>query len=755
MKYCVPFALLGAPLVFQSVGAHAQTAEKRMETISVSATFRKADIEDIPASVDVLSADDIDTANGLNSAEDITRLLTGVQAAVANGSQIAFQIRGIGAVDHQALTPGAAAIYQDGVFLATNVQTGTMLYDLERIEVLKGPQGTLYGRNASSGAINFLTRNASSEQLNYLEASAGRFERFDTAFGYGDALAENVSYRVAGRYLTQGPTLDNVQTDLNVPKGPDAAGGERDEFGLRGSLFWKTSELTDVLLRAHYERDRGINVTPRNDSLDVDDFEISSEGLGLKDTENDFYGMSLRARTVWNGWDVMSLSAYEGYKQDYGFDFDGSPAPYGSTDFNANLSYDRSYDQWSQELHFQKSFGWGRTLFGGMLSAESFEQRYVIWCGELDPDTYVGTCGYVGAPGRVGPNPASDGDAVTLITDIAQNRTSAALFNYTDFEIGTQTTLTVGARYTYEDIEGSGQGVHVFDDGMQAFNNRDGLGAAVGSNEIEEGRFTGNLALRYKIPDFGAAYASVASGYKSGGFNGEVQNNATHFADEGLFDAETVVAYEIGFKSSPTDTLSWNIAAFYQDYDAPQARIFVAFDLPDGGSITSNSLSNLDAAIAYGIEASASWRPLEGLTLDAGVNLLETEIEQENDLGGNAATFDGNPLPFASETTLRVSARYERELAVNRLGFVSLNAKYNSDYYLDAEGLESRMQDGFVLLDGALGMRFTDSNILLELWGRNLLNEDYAVSGYGFLGYNTFRSEPASYGLRLRWGRNS
>ena len=75
MKYCVPFALLGAPLVFQSFGAHAQTAEKRMETISVSATLREADIEDIPASVDVLSADDIDTANGLNSAEDITRLL--------------------------------------------------------------------------------------------------------------------------------------------------------------------------------------------------------------------------------------------------------------------------------------------------------------------------------------------------------------------------------------------------------------------------------------------------------------------------------------------------------------------------------------------------------------------------------------------------------------------------------------------------------------------------------------------------------
>ena len=173
------------------------------------------------------------------------------------------------------------------------------------------------------------------EQLNYLEASAGRFERFDTAFGYGDALAENISYRVAG-YLTQGPTLENLRLIRTFRKVRTLQ--VANVMSLVCAEAFSGSMRANGCTTCHYERDRGINVTPRNDSLDVDDFEISSEGLGLKDTENDFYGMSLRARTVWNGWDVMSLSAYEGYKQDYGFDFDGSPAPYGSTDFNANLS---------------------------------------------------------------------------------------------------------------------------------------------------------------------------------------------------------------------------------------------------------------------------------------------------------------------------------------------------------------------------------------------------------------------------------
>jgi len=228
-----------------------------------------------------------------------------------------------------------------------------------------------------------------------------------------------------------------------------------------------------------------------------------------------------------------------------------------------------------------------------------------------------------------------------------------------------------------------------------------------------------------------------------------VQNNATHFADEGLFKAESVTAYEIGFKARPTDRLAWNVAVFFQDYDDPQARIFVNFPIPGGGSIISNSLSNLDAATVYGLDADLTWQATEALSLDAALTLLSTEIDQTSDIGGNAAKFDGKPLPFAPETSATLGGRYDFTVSAGLEAHVSLHAKYRSRYYLDPEGLAARSQAGFTTLQAEAGLRFEDRGIDLTLWGRNLTDEDYALSGYGFLGYDTFRSDPRTWGVRI------
>ncbi len=741
-------ACLAHPALAQTAASDEDTV-RTLGTVAVTATRREESTLDIPASVTVLAGEIAEDASTLDGAEGVTQYLTGVEAAVANGSQVAFQIRGIGAVDHQALTPTAAAIYSDGVFLSTNVQTSLFLYDLERAEVLKGPQGTLYGRNASSGAINFISTRPGQDQGGYLRASYGNFNRIDLSGAGGAALTDRLSYRIAGRYLSQDPALDNVQTDPAIPRGPDAAGGKRDEFGLRAQLLYETPAGSSLLLRGHYEEDNGINTTPRNDSLSVGDHEISSEGLGLKDTDNEFYGLALEGETQTGPWTLYSLSALEGYGQDYGFDFDGTPAPFGNPFLNANLSYDRSFLQLSQEVRAAREFERARILFGAHLAYEDFDQDYLIWCGELDPQTLAGTCPYVGTAGRVGPNPVSPLTAVSLLTHIEQTRTTAALFTYNDFDLTDRLTLTLGARYTFEDIEGEGYGQHIFTDGTRGLNNRDGLGGAIGQNEIEENELTGNAALRYALSPEASVYASIANGYKSGGFNGEVQNNATSWVDEGLFGAETVTSYEAGFKTA-RGNLAFNAAAFYQDYDAPQARIFVAFDLPDGSQITSNSLSNLDEAVSYGIEADANWSPLDGLDLTASVTWLETEIEQTSNTAGNAALFDGNPLPFAPELSATLGIRQEWQIGERRRAAIQANAKAKSDYYLDAEGLEDRKQDGYATVDASATLYLDARGLELSLWGRNLTNEDVAISGYGFIGYNTFRSDPRQYGVAAK-----
>ena len=705
--------------------------------IVVTATRQPLPVERVAGSVLVLDEEALEMAQGFVGAEDLAALLPGVEAAVANGTQIAFQIRGIGAVDHQALTPTAAAVYADGVFLATNVQTGALLYDLARVEVLKGPQGALYGRNASAGAVNLISRGPDAQGASYVRLGYGNYDRLDMDAAIGGRLAEGLYGRLAATYVSRAAVFENVA-------GPAEAGGETEEFGIRLSTLLDRGSAS-LLLRGHYEADRGINPMPRNSALSLASHQIESAGDGIQDTDSSFYGAAAQYEMPLGAWDVFSLTAFEGYRQNYGFDFDGTAAPFGMPSLNANLSYARDFAQFSEELRISRRFDRGSALLGLTAALEDFSQRYTIWCGEFDTSTLVGSCNYVGAPGRVGPNPASTSPAATLVTDIRQERVSLAAFTYNEIDLLDRLRLAVGLRLTHERIEGEGQGLHVFRDGTVDFNDRDGLGDARGSNVIDTTRLTGNASLTYAL---GGAnlYLALSNGYKSGGFNGEVANNALHYADEGLFAAETVTALEAGIKGKAWNRLTYALAAFANDYDAPQARIFVEFALPDGSSIVSNSLSNLDAADSYGIEAQLDWNPLPGLDLGLAGVWNRTRIEQTSAIGGNAELYDGKPLPFAPEFSANARLRYETRVGTDSRIALGTNANFRSRFYLDPAGLEERSQGDVLTLAANASLYLDRAGLELSLWGRNLTDRDYAVSGYGFIGYNTFRSEPRTFG---------
>jgi len=722
-------------------------AQSISDEIIVTATKVNKAPQELGLSLTVIDGDELSAFDG---AEDLSQRVSGLQAAVANGSQIAFQIRGIGAVDHQALTPTAAAVYVDGVYQATNVQTSPLLFDIEQAEILKGPQGSLYGRNASSGAINFNSVLPGQQAEGYVAADFGNFNRVNVKAAATLPASDIFSLRLSGRYLSQDPVLDNVVTNDTI-EAPALGGGRRDEFGLRAVGVLQASPNTDVVMNLHYAEDNGINQAPLNDSRAVGDHEISIGPDGIQNTDNEFFGGSAKVTHDFGDLTLVSLTAYEGYNQQYGFDFDGTPAPFDVPSLNANLSYDRDFAQVSEELRLSYRSGKTELMAGLYLEAEDFDQEYLIWCGVLNPETLLGTCRYVGAPGRAGPTPASDGTATTLQSLITQSRKTAALFTYNTVQIAPRLDVVLGGRLTYETIKGRGEGLHYFDDGVVALNNRDGLGLAEGSNRISDTRLSRNLGLNYRLADETLLYASFSNGFKSGGFNGEVINNATHFTDESLFEPETVNAFESGLKFS-RDSLKVNLAGFYQLYDSPQARIFVPFTTENGGAFTSNSLSNLDEATSFGAEVDITWTPVEGLDLFAGVTLLDTEINQvENpDVPQNAETFDGNPLPFASDISTVLSARYAWSLSETMKASIDASGKYQSAFFLDAEGLDDRRQSGYEVIDGAATLHF-DNGLNLGIWGRNLTNSDYAVSGFGFIGYNTFRGNPRQYGVSLKY----
>lgn len=746
MQKTMKTTALVASLLSTDITFTASASAQEIEELIITATKLQKNIEDIGASIVVISGAQLNNSDG---AEDLAQHLSGVQTAVSNGSQATFQVRGIGAVDHQALTPTATAVYIDGVYLATNVQTSSLLFDLERAEVLKGPQGSLYGRNASAGAINFISVRPTHTNTGYVEAEYGNFDRYNIKGAINTPINDQLAIRLSGRYLSQGASLKNVVTndDITAPKD---AGGKRDEFGMRALVELKPSADTDILFNYHYAEDNGINVAPLNSGLTtLGKHEISVGPDGIQDTDNEFFGTSLELNHRFNEVSLFILGAFEGYNQQYGFDFDGTPAPFNITSLNSNLAYDRNFSQYSLETRLSYINQSVEIMAGAYYGTEDFDQEYLIWCGDLNKETLLGTCPYVGTAGRVGPNPASDTLAKSLQSLMDQSRTTIAAFTHNTVKISPVVDLVVGGRLTYEAIKGSGEGRHIYDDGTAAFNNRDNLGLAFGSNEINETYFTGNIGLNYMLSDDVMLYSSYSNGFKSGGFNGEVINNATHFTDDGLFQAETVNSFEAGLKTSG-ESVRYSVTGFYQNYNQPQARIFVPFSLAEGGSFTSNSLSNLDSASSYGAELDITWVPITGLDIGGSLTLIDTKISQKinPDVPQNAETFDGNQLPFASKFSATFFAQYKWDITSNAVASIAANGKHQSSFFLDAEGRDDRSQKAYTILDVVTRLDF-DSGLSVKLWAKNITNSDYAVSGYGFIGYNTFLGSPRSYGLSV------
>ena len=741
--------------------------------IIVTATKIRSNVNALGVSVSVLDGEPL---NRLDSAEDITQYLSGVQAAVANGTQTVFQIRGIGAVDHQALTPTAAAVYVDGVYQATNVQTGPLLFDLERTEVLKGPQGSLYGRNASAGAINFISARPIDENEGYISAEIGNFERVNLNGASNIVITDNASLRLSGRYLNQGPTLDNVVTVPGI-EAPEEAGGERDEFGLRAVGRYTSNKNTDILLNLHYAEDNGVNPGPRNEGLDLGRHEISVGPDGIDNTDNEFYGANLQLTGLAGSLELVSLTAFEGYNQQYGFSFGGLQdfsASVASLSGTANLDYDRDFSQFSQEFRLVHSANRQKNLVGVYLENEDFDQEYLVSCGELNRETLVGSCNYIVAAPRVGTDGqrvVTDANGIPILQDvldedevvigqeeipipantlqslIEQERRTIALFTYNQYHLTPALELVFGGRLTFENIEASGVGQHIFADGVVGINNQNDIGLAIGNNEINDTQFSGNIGLNYAPREDLLLYASYANGYKSGGFNGEVINDASHFDDAGLFDAETVDTFEIGSKFN-SEKLRVNIAGFYNDYNDPQARFFENVTLEDGQTVGLNTLSNFDEARSFGVEGEFNYYPFDGFEIGGGATWLDTEIDDSTQ-----PTLDGDDLPFASEFSGTLHTSYRWALSEEFDARLSANGKYQSSFLLGANLTNSDgsnfTQSGYETIDARGELIF--SNIEFGVWGRNLTNSDYATSAFSFFGPTTFRSNPRQYGVSVKY----
>jgi iron complex outermembrane receptor protein len=717
-------------------------AYAQLEEVIVTAQKREQSAQDIGMSISALGAREISDRR-IETPLDIQAVSPNINVKeISPGLFPVFTIRGVGLNDFSANNNPTVGVYLDEVFLASTTQLTFQLYDVERVEVLKGPQGTLYGRNTTGGAISFLTAAADFEDDWRFSLGAGEYELLEAEFMGNKAISDSFALRLAGKYVKQGEGFYESRT----LGGEDI--GEREEYAFRLNSTWLATEALDVSLKLESARSRSeVGQFENFGTLQPGTFPPQpcgpilegrldparcTDALGYSDPDGDpFEGdwnndarfdSDSTASTLRINWDVgpgtlTSVTGWLNFEREAFSDTDAGPF------VQAEFDVQDEIEQFSQEVRYAFSPAAGIDLIVG---------AFYSW-DEVDIDV----------PGSL--------DQL-LLTRVqigsAQETRSMAVFAQADWAFADRWSLTAGLRMTDEEKEFSG--------GMDDLNP---FGSSCLLSPICNPGFTGpvtlasndekisttepsaRLALNFFAREELMLYASVARGFKSGGFFG----GGFVTADSQLesFDEEVLVAWEAGAKSRWLDSaLQLNAAAFYYDYSDVQT-----FTQVDTGGVSVLKLSNVDEADIYGVEADILWQPFDGFLLQANVGYLDTELGSFEAPGAGMIE-KGNELPNAPEWSYNLLARYERPLGA--LGVLSLQADYafTDEAFREAVNIPFLATDDYGLWGARLALRSNDDRYELALWGKNLTDEEYRMHAFD----NGIGNGGSTYGAPRTWG---
>lgn len=705
-----------------------------IEEIVVSARKREEKIGDVPVAITALSGEQL-RARGANSLLDLPQIASGINIRqdVAGRASPSIVIRGIGFDDFRPNGSPAAAVHLDESYLGSNALLGGQLFDIERVEVLKGPQGTLYGRNTTAGAVNLISR----KPTDSLEANAdidyGNYDYLRAEMGVGGPISDTLKGRIAAFYESGGGFLTNRGTAAyagmtpapGVPPlplvGEQKDVGDADYLGTRATLVFEPSDASKLTLQLNYGQDRG-------DNSQSDVLGRSSTGFTEPDSDpytyygnvyprlhSDQLGGQLRLDQDLNAVALTALASYQSLDRQYTFD-PGDPRR------AFDLDYDDEIKQQTAEIRLRNRepgvIDWTAGVF--------------YFGDETDLDSLLD---------------AADQVRSIIATDYRQTRDSWAMFAEADWHFAPRFTLTLGARYTNEESEFRGRTYDTNPWGVSIAPLAFPLPVAF-DNDFSDDDVSGRIALSYKPGDSSLLYGSISRGFKSGGFDG----STIFSAPEALpFDSEQVVAYEIGakwFDSSLPVTLT--TAGFYYDFSDLQAN-----SVRNYGIVASNVRTNVADAEVYGAELELTYQPHDDFTVGANLTWLHATVGQfVSDNVTEAARRSGNDLPDSPSLTANAHASY-------RIGFSNgwsltpmLNVSHTGEHYKELDNFVA--VDSYTLVNARLVLASDAAPWTLSLWGRNLTDEEYfvglipAATGAGVVnGVQRIAGAPATYGMSI------
>ncbi len=731
-------ALQAAPAFAQAVGpAPVSDDESQLPDIVVTAQKRSERLQDVPIAVTAITADAIQKRRTLDLV-DLSNQAPGLQIkSDDNGANPRIFIRGVGVNDFNPATNSAVGIYADGVYVASPLAQRLAFFDLQQVEVLRGPQGTLYGRNTTGGAINVSSRLPGSGTEADLTAEYGRFNSVNIQGGISVPLVTDLlSVRVAGLYQRDdGYTVNRVTgnrgnntnrwaargtihftpasnvTDNLVVSGGRSTGGSI--WAYNRSLLPQTPEATGadgLCLPAYYTSGQCSNIMGyANTSKNLYEGDYGFEGRDRVDllTVSNTLTIDLGAASL------VAVTGYQHAKRNDQEDTDASPIP------TITASYIARQNTFSQELRLQSN-GNGRF-------------RYVLGAYYAH-DTLANSSAYNVLPLLQSADPA--GDAALGIGvfgwPLSQKVDSYAAFGQLDYDIAEGLTLTGGLRYSadrkrFHYVSEAANGlVPIFTyDNARTFDS-----------------VTGKVGVRYRLSPTANVYASYNRGAKSGGF---FSGQASDPADIGPYKDETVNAYEVGAKTDLLGrTLRANLSAFYYDYKNLQVYTVV-----EDGLITRQLFTNASAARIYGGEIELQATPTKGLTISLSGAYLNATYRDFKSAGND---YSGNTLPSAPRISVQGAVDWERPTPVGTL-VANVSMSFRSKVFFDTSNAPRLTDQARAYADGRLGLRVAHDRFELGVWAKNLFDETNIsdMTPIPTLGFDVFSvGPPRTFGLYLK-----
>ena len=730
-----------------------------IEEIIVTAQKRAQSIQDVHVSMNAFGPDDIKDL-GWTDITQVANQSPNLEIRYRWGNSMpVYTIRGVGMQSFQASDTPSVGLFLDEVFQTSMAVMGAHLFDIERVEVIKGPQGDVFGRNTNGGAVSYFTRKPSREANGYVRASYGKWERSEVQAAVGGPLGENLSGRLS---------LLSVQQDdgwvYNRTTGNGV--GVVDILSARAQLLWEPSDDFSVNFKIFGSRDRSQPVYFQH--------------IGYRDKANPFGGLCqafLEGRL-----DPATCVDYAGYSDTdgdpYAGDYTNDPSTYINEDetlkndnFGGTVTVEKDfgnltllsvtsyqeYDRWQPK----ESDGTPELYVDLLFTSEiwAFSQEVRLTSHYDGPFNWIVGANYgrdevAELPGRI-----AYFDAYPFLPGrgeltYEQDRENIAAYGQFTMNLGEQWRFSAGGRVLKDDVtftqdvrfEVPAWDLVITNQLPRTIVNPDGSIEEL-DGKLDDTAVTWRVALDYVPNDNILVYASVATGYKPGGFNAGFSLNALQYLP---FIHEEVTAIELGLKSTFANGRAiFNAAAFTYDYDGMQAATPRVHQ-----GIVFNSLDNLAEADVEGFEADIHWRPVDALDIKLGVSFLDT---MNNDPRSNfdGATGDApRRLADSPEQTFNAAVAYEIPLANG--GMVRLFGDY---YYQGNHFKEVVNTIPWEISQDQLNGRITyiapNGKWDIGVWGRNITDRAWVadtLNGPVSLGWGAaVYAAPRSFGVTANW----